>query len=83
MITNKIFHGRTVVLATMHGKEKVMAPILEKELGVKVILPQNFDSDQFGTLTGDKARTGNQLEAAMISLRVLFICIVIGPILYQ
>ena len=53
----------------MHGKEKVIAPILEKELGVKVILPQNFDSDQFGTFTGDKARTGNQLEAARLKVQ--------------
>jgi ribosomal protein S27AE len=69
MTTNKIFHGRKVVLATMHGKEKVIAPILEKELGVQVILPQNFDSDQFGTFTGDKARTGNQLEAARLKVK--------------
>jgi hypothetical protein len=64
MSSNNFFEGRTVVLATMHGKEKVIAPILEKELGVKVIIPQNFDSDQFGTFTRDKARTGSQLEAA-------------------
>lgn len=66
---NNIFHGRTAVLATMHGKEKVIAPILEKGLGVKVILPQNFDSDQFGTFTRDKARTGNQLEAARLKVQ--------------
>ncbi len=69
MATNKIFHGRTVVLATMHGKEKVIVPILESELGVKVILPENFDSDQFGTFTGDTARTGNQLEAARLKVQ--------------
>ncbi len=61
-----IFNGRTAVLATMHGKEKVIAPILESELGIKIILPPNFDSDQFGTFTRDKARTGNQLEAARL-----------------
>jgi uncharacterized protein with PIN domain len=61
-----MFRGRVAVLATMHGKEKVIAPILEKELGIKVILPPNFDSDQFGTFTGDKERTGNQLEAARL-----------------
>lgn len=59
-----LFNGRTAVLATMHGKEKVIAPILEKELGLKIIVPDNFDSDQFGTFTRDIARTGNQLDAA-------------------
>ena len=58
------FKGRTAVLATMHGKEKVIAPILEHTLGIKVVLPKDFDSDQFGTFTRDIARTGNQLEAA-------------------
>ncbi len=59
-----IFKGRTAVLATMHGKEKLIAPILERELGIKIILPTNFNSDQFGTFTKDIKRTGNQLEAA-------------------
>ena len=30
-----IFKGRKIVIATMHGKEKVIAPLLEKELGVE------------------------------------------------
>ena len=59
-----MFAGRVLVIATMHGKEKVIAPILEKHLGVKVIIPTDFDTDQFGTFTRDKKRTGDQLEAA-------------------
>jgi len=48
----------------MHQKEKVMGPILEKELGVNVVVPENFDTDRFGTFTKEVARAGNQLEAA-------------------
>ena len=59
-----MFKGRRAVLATMHGKEAVIAPILEKQLGLTVIVPNNFNSDQFGTFTRDIARTGDQLEAA-------------------
>lgn len=59
-----IFQGRTAVLATMHGKEKVMAPLLERELGLNIVLPPDFNSDQFGTFSGEIERTGNQLEAA-------------------
>ncbi len=58
------FSDRTAVLATMHQKERVIAPILNRELGVKVIVPANFDTDRFGTFTRDIPRTGNQLEAA-------------------
>jgi predicted Zn-ribbon and HTH transcriptional regulator len=59
-----LFKGRTAVLATMHGKEEVIVPILEKELGLKIIIPDNFNTDQFGTFTMDIPRAGNQLEAA-------------------
>ncbi|CAN5124995.1 hypothetical protein BH11PAT3_BH11PAT3_1610 [soil metagenome] len=57
------FRGRTAVLATMHGKEKVIVPLLE-ELGIKVIIPSALNTDTFGTFTRDVKRTGNQLEAA-------------------
>ena len=58
------FKGRTAVLATKHEKEKVMEAILEKGLGVKVVVPADFDTDQFGAFTREIKRAGNQLEAA-------------------
>lgn len=60
----KFFSGRTLVLGTKHKKEKVIAPILEREFGVCVIVPDNFDTDQFGAFTREIVRTGDQLEAA-------------------
>lgn len=48
----------------MHHKEKVMAPLLEKELGIKVVVPQDFNTDAFGTFTREIKRAGDQLEAA-------------------
>ena len=59
-----IFRGRKIVIATMHGKEQVIAPLLEKHLGVEIVVPKNFNSDKFGTFTRDIKRDGNQLEAA-------------------
>lgn len=56
--------GRTAVLATMHGKEAVIAPILSAELGLTVDLPDNFNSDRYGTFTRDVPRAGSQIEAA-------------------
>ncbi|RBW67418.1 DUF6671 family protein [Bacillus taeanensis] len=63
-ILDSFFKGRVGVLATMHHKEKVIAPILEKELGIEVIVPENFNTDRFGTFTREIDRAGNQLEAA-------------------
>jgi ribosomal protein S27AE/DNA-directed RNA polymerase subunit RPC12/RpoP len=60
----ELFGNRVGVIATMHRKEQVMAPILEGELGVKIIVPTQFDTDRFGTFTRDIKRQGDQLEAA-------------------
>lgn len=59
-----IFKNRSAVLATMHKKERVISPVLNKELGIQLTVPEGFDSDNFGTFTGDIKRTGNQIEAA-------------------
>ncbi|MCC5895207.1 MAG: hypothetical protein JJU16_07055 [Alkalibacterium sp.] len=61
-----LFTGREAVLATMHKKETVIAPILKQDLGIELIVPEGFNSDQFGTFTGETKRTGNQMEAARL-----------------
>ena len=48
----------------MHQKERVMAPILERELGVKILVPADLDTDYFGTFTREVKRLGTQIEAA-------------------
>lgn len=58
------FQGKKAVLATMHGKEKVIAPILQEKVGVHVFVPEAFNSDIFGTFTRDIRRPGDQLETA-------------------
>lgn len=60
----EFFVGRTLILGTKHKKERVLAPILERELGVRIVVPDNFDTDKFGTFTLDIARKGSQLETA-------------------
>lgn len=57
-----MFAGRNLVIATKHKKEKVIAPILEKELDVKCEIPKNFDSDIFGTFSGEIDRLMNPIE---------------------
>ncbi|MFN8592933.1 MAG: DUF6671 family protein [Thermomicrobiales bacterium] len=58
------FVGRIAVLATKHGKERVIASALRSGLGVEVTVPEGFDTDCFGTFTRDVPRQGSQREAA-------------------
>jgi ribosomal protein S27AE len=63
---NELLINRTAVLATMHQKERVIAPILERELGVTILVPADFDTDIFGTFTREVKRLGTQIEAARL-----------------
>ena len=58
------YHKTVAVLATMHGKERVIAPILEQGLGLRVALALGLDTDRFGTFSREVERTGSQLDAA-------------------
>ena len=48
-----MFEGRRLLIATKHKKEQVIAPILEEGLGVQCFVPENYDSDIFGTFSGE------------------------------
>jgi hypothetical protein len=51
----------------MHQKESVIAPILEKALGVEIIIPDSsFNTDTFGTFSGEVERTVDPIEAAQL-----------------
>jgi hypothetical protein len=60
------FADRPAIIATMHRKELVIAPILQTSLGVKATVPQDFNSDLFGTFTRDVERPANQVETAKL-----------------
>lgn len=57
------------MLATMHQKDLIMKPLLEKHFGVRVEVPTNFNTDRFGTFSGEVERVGSQLEAARAKAR--------------
>jgi hypothetical protein len=50
----------------MHGKESVMAPLLEKELGVHCMVSPEFNTDSFGTFSGEVKREKDALETARL-----------------
>jgi len=51
-----MFQNRKLLIATKHQKEIVIAPILEKELGVICFVDKTFDTDTLGTFTGEIER---------------------------
>jgi hypothetical protein len=55
------FKGRDMVIATMHGKDVVIGPIFQQQLGVLPFLPESFNTDEFGTFSGEKERQKDAL----------------------
>ncbi len=59
-----MFEGRKIVIATMHGKESVIALIVDDGIGTVSFVPDNFDTDSFGTFSGEIERATSSLETA-------------------
>jgi len=59
-----MFRNRTLLVATKHEKEKVIAPILEEKLGIKCIVAIGFDTDVLGTFSGELERKDDPITTA-------------------
>ena len=46
-----VYSGRGVALLTQHGKERMIAPVLESALDCRVQLASGYDTDLLGTFT--------------------------------
>ena len=64
-----MFQNRKLLIATKHGKEKVIQPLLEASLGVECFVVPELDTDQFGTFSGEIPRTAAPDEAVEIKCR--------------
>ncbi len=58
------FGRRHAVIATMHGKERVIGPLLHEAFGMSAEVCAGIDTDRFGTFTRDVRRPGTQRETA-------------------
>ena len=56
------FKGKKIALLTKHGKEKIIAPILQRQLNCTVEWTQLVDTDALGTFDRTIARQGTQLQ---------------------
>lgn len=59
-----MFENRRLIIATKHSKENVIAPILERELGVTCFVDPAFDTDVLGTFTGEVERELDPVSTA-------------------
>ncbi len=65
-----LYQASTATLATMHGKERVIAPVLFERLGLRVEVAKGIDTDQLGTFAGEIPRVGTMLEVAVRKARM-------------
>lgn len=56
-----LFKDRSLLIATKHKKESVMAPLLDGTLGVRCFTDSNLDTDLLGTFTGEIERKDDPL----------------------
>lgn len=64
----RLYFGKVAILATLHDKDSVIAPIFQDELGIEIQVSK-IDTDQFGTFAGEIPRTMSQLETAIAKAR--------------
>jgi len=61
-----IFHGRPLVIATMHDKERVIAPLVNDALKTNCFVAEGIDTNQFGTFSGEVERVHSAIDAARL-----------------
>lgn len=55
------FGDRPLLIASKHQKERVIAPLMAENLGVKPIVAEQFDTDLLGTFSGEIERVHDPL----------------------
>jgi len=63
-----MYKDKQVLLASMHKKEQAIAPVFQQQLGCCLCL-EAFDTDQFGTFTGEIARNLNAYDTCVLKAK--------------
>lgn len=61
-----MFNNRILVIATKHKKESIIGPLLKNEFDLNCFVVEGFDSDSFGTFTGEVERVNDPLHTARL-----------------
>jgi hypothetical protein len=62
----KFFKDRKIIIATQHQKEKVIAPLLKSHFNLNPFVSPIFDTDRFGTFSGEIERKESALNTVRI-----------------
>ncbi|KUR72527.1 hypothetical protein AQZ52_04600 [Novosphingobium fuchskuhlense] len=65
-------NGAQAILATMHGKERAIAPLAGRFLGLDVAVATGLDTDAFGTFSREIERAGTPRDAARAKIAAAF-----------
>jgi hypothetical protein len=62
--SDSVFFRRTFLIATSHKKEEAIGPVLRDRFQANIVVPEGFDTDSFGTFSGEIERADSPLDAA-------------------
>jgi len=62
--SDSIFFRRNFLIATSHKKEEAISPVLKEKFQANILVPEGFNSDVFGTFSGEIERADSPLDAA-------------------
>ncbi|MEN9332993.1 MAG: hypothetical protein RLY35_173 [Bacteroidota bacterium] len=65
-----LFLGRKLLVASMHNKHQVIAPIFKREWSSDVVCSADLDTDQFGTFSGEVERKLDPMSSAIAKCRL-------------
>ena len=60
-----------IALATMHSKEEVIAPLIKLHLNAEIFVPNDINTDFFGTFSGEIERQQNALETLRLKCNLV------------
>lgn len=64
-----MYHNIEIILASKHKKELAIRKPFEDAFYAKIFVPDNYDTDQFGTFTGEIPRKGSAYETVIAKAR--------------
>lgn len=66
------YAGGRIGLATIHAKERAIAPPFRRLIDAKVVVPPNLDTDALGTFSGEVPRPDALVETSLLKAELVF-----------
>ncbi|MGZ3757356.1 MAG: DUF6671 family protein [Mucilaginibacter sp.] len=79
--SDSIFFQRNFLIATSHKKEEAIGPVLIGKFKANIIVPECFNTDMFGTFSGETERADSPLDTARRKSKAASIAYKIGLVI--